>query len=323
MRLLLVRHGETVDNVAAIYAGVRDSALTTHGVLQATRLAAHLASTGVKISHIYSSDLQRAFKTAEAIQLAQSPSPASTTKLELLREQDFGYYEGKSYMERTNHVSGKTAHRAAHAHEEGFQDVESKESMAARMEQFISSYLVEHFIKCDGGETIVVVAHGIILAYLWRCILKKFDDVSVQSGIVVDRGLERLGGWSNTGYLDLEIERKPILSTSSSTTNGNDRDSSATIPFTKGVSIPTTESVLFAITSPRITYANSTPQFCEPIVVKPPQLLALASASLKVKAVNSLEHIRGLKKTRGGIGSSKHDDKQKTVDQFFKKQRID
>ncbi|KAM3468559.1 hypothetical protein MY5147_007828, partial [Beauveria neobassiana] len=44
MRLLLIRHGETVDNVAGIFAGVRDSALTTHGVLQAGRLGGHLAA---------------------------------------------------------------------------------------------------------------------------------------------------------------------------------------------------------------------------------------------------------------------------------------
>jgi hypothetical protein len=44
--------------------------------------------------------------------------------------------------------------------------------------------------------------------------------------------------------------------------------------------------------------------------------------SLVVKAVNSQEHLKGLKKTRGGIGSSKHDEKQKTMDSFFKRQKL-
>lgn len=70
MRLLLIRHGETVDNVAGVYAGSRDSALTAHGVLQAGRLAAHLAEH-VEVDRMFSSDLQRAAITAQAILDAQ------------------------------------------------------------------------------------------------------------------------------------------------------------------------------------------------------------------------------------------------------------
>jgi hypothetical protein len=39
---------------------------------------------------------------------------------------------------------------------------------------------------------------------------------------------------------------------------------------------------------------------------------------LSILAVNSTTHLEGLKKTRGGIGSAKFDDKQKTLDAFFK-----
>ncbi|PSS06672.1 hypothetical protein M430DRAFT_111064 [Amorphotheca resinae ATCC 22711] len=254
MRLLLIRHGETVDNVAGVYAGIRDSPLTNHGVLQASRLGSHLASTHAKISHIFSSDLQRAFKTAEAIRNAQSTSSTVILKSGLLREQDF-----ESLVEK-------------HRNGPGFRDVESKESMRVRMETFVNSHLLEHFVTRTDDETVAVVAHGIILTYLWRCILQRFDHKSVLVAPdvnVADRGLalQHLGFWSNTGYLDLDIKQEKASGQGMGTQ---------------------------------------------------PELL-----SLVVKAVNSQEHLRGLKKTRGGIGSMKHDANQKTMDAFVKRRKVE
>ncbi|KAJ5727874.1 hypothetical protein N7493_005694 [Penicillium malachiteum] len=40
---------------------------------------------------------------------------------------------------------------------------------------------------------------------------------------------------------------------------------------------------------------------------------------MKIIAVDSKEHLNGLHRTRGGIGSAKHDSRQKNLDQFFKK----
>src|ERR1700761_205792 len=67
MKLYLIRHGETVDNVAGLYAGSRDSTLTNHGVEQTERLGEYLARNGVKFTHVFASPLSRAYKTAEAV----------------------------------------------------------------------------------------------------------------------------------------------------------------------------------------------------------------------------------------------------------------
>ncbi|KAF3187923.1 hypothetical protein TWF106_002173 [Orbilia oligospora] len=67
MKILFIRHGETTDNLRHVYAGVTDSSLTSHGVLQTARLASHIGSTIPPITHIFSSPLSRAKKTAEAI----------------------------------------------------------------------------------------------------------------------------------------------------------------------------------------------------------------------------------------------------------------
>lgn len=105
MELYLIRHGETVDNVAGLYAGVRDSALTNHGVEQARRLGEHFAKREPHVSfdHIFASPLSRAYKTAQALQTAQQAlrskdqrsNEEQARNVEIVRvsdliEQDFG-----------------------------------------------------------------------------------------------------------------------------------------------------------------------------------------------------------------------------------------
>jgi broad specificity phosphatase PhoE len=122
----------------------------------------------LKIAHIFSSDLQRAVKTAEAIRIAQSPTPLATTKLELLREQDFGFYEGKQFFERPKerNKSGKEAHLEAHRNEEGFVDVESKESMRVRVNTFIDSHLLGLLGEAHKEQFCAASTHQTSLLYL-------------------------------------------------------------------------------------------------------------------------------------------------------------
>ncbi|TVY55695.1 putative phosphatase [Lachnellula suecica] len=304
MRLLLIRHGETVHNVAGVYAGITDSALTNHGVLQAERLGAHLAATDVKVPHIFSSDLQRAANTAEAIRVAQSTVPQEVMRLPLLREQDFGFYEGKTFAERPRDPSGRDARAAAHSNDPGFRDVESKVSMALRMDTFVDAHLLPLLAEVRDEQSVVVVAHGIILNYLWRAILKRFPIGNIAVAAAADRGmpLEYLGSWSNTGVLDLEIKQKAAVA----------------VPIQEKVATVLPLALLSAAErgpselSAQTISTTSSSVGCAPHPMLP-------DMSLVVKAVNSLEHLNGLRKTRGGIGSSKHDPSQKTMDSFFKK----
>ncbi|KAH8687397.1 histidine phosphatase superfamily [Tricladium varicosporioides] len=325
MRLLLIRHGETVDNVAGVYAGITDSALTNHGVLQANRLASHLAATEVKISRIFSSDLQRAARTADAIHDAQDAISHPVTRLEILREQDFGFYEGKQFFERPRHPdqSSKEAHLAAHRNNPGFKDVESKSAMMARMESFIESHLLQLIHDIEDECSVVVVAHGIILSYLWRSIVRRFhpNNVAVATGIVIgDRGIEYLGGWSNTGYLDLEVKQRPDFETKSGSSIDHSEKLVEQPPSTTEKepsldhSVPP-QSPIKTVSPPSILHTS-------PTIAKPAESqLDLFNMSLVVKAVNSQLHLRGLKKTRGGLGSLKHDPGQQTMDSFFNKKR--
>jgi hypothetical protein len=288
----------------------------------------------MKIAHLFSSDLQRAAITAEAIREAQDPAPPETIKLQLLREQDFGFYEGKKFFERPRegNKSGKDAHLEAHRDEPGFVDVESKESMRIRVENFIDAHLVQLIHEQD--KSVVVVAHGIILSHLWRAMLKRFHPfVTVASGVQATgpgMSLEYLGGWSNTGYLDLEVKKRARPS------NGDvEPDVAATFAMTPSISRVWTApdpvlpdgSVAKAITS-QGSFTPPQKPATGSLVPVDPSLAPFPSPGLKelhlvVKAVNSQEHLKGLKKTRGGIGNLKHDSSQKTVDSFFKKRKLE
>jgi broad specificity phosphatase PhoE len=90
----LIRHGETNWNRSGIWQGHAEVPLNAAGRAQAARLARRLADEGAQFDALYSSDLSRAWETAEAVGgalgLRPVPSPA-------LREIDLGAWAGKTH----------------------------------------------------------------------------------------------------------------------------------------------------------------------------------------------------------------------------------
>ncbi|KAK3304724.1 histidine phosphatase superfamily [Chaetomium strumarium] len=290
MRLFLVRHGETVDNVAGIYAGTRDSPLTSHGVLQARRLGAHLAALSARmgpVRHVFSSDLRRAVETAQAVVdafnnsriqaslsseasqdeggTADSDAAARLALVSLpeLRERDFGSAEGAKYG-----VVSLT-------------DAETREQMRARAERFVQERflpLLEKHGKEDGS--VVVVAHGMILDSLLRVLLARFGPSDL-----TPLGNPRAAVWSNTGYAELVVT---VSAPCASGADGPEIPGSSSVDVVPGDRVPT------------------------PLPRHQEQRIKLALAG-----INVLKHLDGLKKTRGGIGSAQFDKRQRTMDSFF------
>lgn len=93
-RLILVRHGETINNVRGITQGWTDSALSEKGESQVRRLAARLVS--MQPASLYTSPLPRALATARAI---EAVTAVAAVELEDLREMNCGSWEGTSFME--------------------------------------------------------------------------------------------------------------------------------------------------------------------------------------------------------------------------------
>ena len=288
-------------------AGVKDSALTIHGSLQATRLGQYFVESGLRFTRIFSSDLQRAHKTAAAILLAQIERQGDAVDHELvvtqsllLREQDFGFYEGKPFYARSRgtNKTGKDIHRAEHHEEPGFKDIESKESMALRMDTFLDEHLLPILqSEIEGSEeTVAIVSHGIIVSVLWKCLLKRFaaQTVSLAPGLNVGGGrvtpLEYLGGWSNTGYLELDIRPSQVLKENHTPVANDDAGAVDKSPDIQHLG-PTISAVFIG-------------------------------RKMVIKTVNGKEHLKGLKRTGGGVGSSKFDEGQKKIESFFKKRKV-
>lgn len=350
--LYLIRHGETVDNIKGVYAGITDSALTNHGVQQGIRLGQWFAKNDVVFTHFFSSDLSRAHKTAENIRKSQTTAedaPEIVLSPEL-REQDFGFYERKPFYARSpeSKKTGKDTHRAQHKDDEGFQDIESKESMARRADKFLDEHLMPLLEQApeDHNYTIAIVSHGMLLSSLWKATLRRQrpNTVTLESTAVIAGApvaLEHLGGWSNTGYLHLELcQDRPAQVSSTVTDEGPEgaardagveaeqvlpeHDSSAAVPVED-----TTGQDLEAAEPAQAAGGSAAANVLEPVSHAVTSSATGERAPLssffriRIKTINGKEHLAGLKRTGGGVGSSKHDDAQKSIETFFKKRKTE
>lgn len=91
MKLILTRHGETVENIDGIVQGHLPGKLSGKGIEQAEQLALRLKNE--KLTVIYSSDLERAAATARAI--AKFHPETQIEFVKDLRERFLGAWQGK------------------------------------------------------------------------------------------------------------------------------------------------------------------------------------------------------------------------------------
>ncbi len=136
--LLLMRHGETEDNVRQIMQGQTEGLLTERGREQALQVANRLASEPVDV--VVCSDLRRARQTAEIIAMPRQ-LPVFTTPL--LRERDWGSFT-QCFIPALKGVTWPD-------------DIETEEALFVRARSFII-YITATF----PGKRIVAVGHGII-----------------------------------------------------------------------------------------------------------------------------------------------------------------
>ena len=137
MKLILTRHGETVDNVKGILQGHNPGELTEKGIEQAKKLALKLKEQ--KIDVIYSSDLKRAADTAKEILKLQPNTPIFFVKE--LREGNCGGFTGKKESEID---WGKKPN-----------DAESMGNMQQRINSFLTSIYEKYKDK-----TVLFVGHN-------------------------------------------------------------------------------------------------------------------------------------------------------------------
>jgi probable phosphoglycerate mutase len=157
-QIIAIRHGETDWNLASRIQGHTDIPLNANGERQALQLAQSLADT--PLAHIYSSDLQRALRTAQA--LAQANGAALSTHTDL-RERSFGNYEGFRFADIE--VSDPPSALRWRKRDPVFAPPqgESLQVLQARVAQVVAELAAGHL-----GQQIALVAHGGVLDCLYR-----------------------------------------------------------------------------------------------------------------------------------------------------------
>ena len=136
--LLLVRHGETIDNVGHIMQGQTQGQLNENGMAQARMLAEQMV--GTEIDAFVSSDLKRAYDTCVII---AEPHGKEVVTTPLLRERDWGDFTGKFIPDLTDKPWPP--------------NVESMAMLRQRSADFLA-FIRNRF----PGQTVLAVGHGII-----------------------------------------------------------------------------------------------------------------------------------------------------------------
>jgi hypothetical protein len=169
--------------------------------------------------------------------------------------------------------------------------------MKARANSFLNEYLLPVLLDDPSNdETVAVVAHGIILRVLWNCISSLFNPQDIRLKPDVESrssgsGTPFLPLWSNTGFMEMNIQRR--LSPESLTI------SQFSTPSQEILNNSTFET---APTAP------------ESLTLDAP----LSNWTMDILSVDNKSHLVDLRRTRGGIGSATHDERQQKIDRFFK-----
>lgn len=150
--LVLVRHGESEWNVERRIQGQAGTGLSSRGVEQARRTAAHLASS-FPVTALYTSDLERCEQTAALVAAAVGVDPEPVKGL---RERDFGRWTGKLVTEVAEEDPEIWERWRAGHDVVGELDGEGTDVFAPRVLETL-----EHVLDATAdGTTAVCVTHG-------------------------------------------------------------------------------------------------------------------------------------------------------------------
>ncbi|KAF8416752.1 histidine phosphatase superfamily [Tirmania nivea] len=309
--ILLIRHAETVDNVRHNYAGTTNSPLTNHGILQAEALATSLVrGQAHRITHIAASTLERAHQTATAIHRAARDAPGYLEEFDLrvtrcpeLVERHFGSLEGKSYLEappqlKRRKVDPKSFYQKGAAHSTS--KIRSSSSSSGSSETHYEA------IGSESHESLSNRANVFIDSYILPLIDDSRDPINssyhTKTVAIISHGILLA-----TLFREL-VARFHIITVSSEAFE-------AGFIVGKTPRWDNTGYTHIRLHSP----APPDPLAPETLVLKiPPQMSYKLDCELVVKEINVTRHLKGLKRTAGGIGSARADPKQRSIKDFLK-----
>lgn len=182
-RLVLLRHGRTEWNDTGRLQGFADVDLDATGVAEAERAAQALA--GHRFAAIYSSDLKRASRTADAVaRVLDLPVVLD----ERLREINVGSWAGLTRAEVEQIYPEYATHYFAGL---DFRRSETGETIAEMVQRAVPA--IEEMIERHAGQDVLVVAHGLLLSKVIPRLV----------GLDVDKRI--LGGLANAHWAEIGI----------------------------------------------------------------------------------------------------------------------
>lgn len=199
-RICLVRHGETEWNAERRIQGQIDIGLNTIGLRQAEAAGRWLRNKD--IDALYSSDLKRAWLTAQAIGRAVGLVPVAEPAL---RERRYGVFEGLTYEEaRQKFPEGYAAFEGRNA----AYDFENGESLVVMFERVTGR--LQKIVADHPGQNVVVVVHGGVLDIVNRFVrgnsLETPRDFLIPNAginwVACGDGHWSVETWAETGHLE-------------------------------------------------------------------------------------------------------------------------
>lgn len=190
MRLLCVRHGETLWNLLKLVQGSSDIALTENGINQAKEFSENPLFSSMRFTAAYSSDLIRAHKTAEILCESKGSLPVQPTPE--LRERFLGDFEGKPLRDMISSLSSWEELPSEQQWTTSVGNGETFEAVHNRITSFISRLQEKH----NTDDTLLLVTHSDVLRALYLRSTKEYP-------------LSKLVGYHNLGYLVIEVDKVP------------------------------------------------------------------------------------------------------------------
>ncbi len=152
--IYLIRHGETDWNLEQKYQGQQDIPLNSTGIKQAQLIAESLNDH--HFSSLYSSDLMRAFQTAQEIE-KKVKLPIYTHPA--LREINQGEWEGKFIKD----VLAASGDEVRAVYQNPYTSRKPGGESIAEVAERMYAYL-DHLAEKHHQQTIIVVSHGLAIA---------------------------------------------------------------------------------------------------------------------------------------------------------------
>jgi probable phosphoglycerate mutase len=199
-KLIIIRHGETLWNIEGKKQGQLDSPLTSLGIKQAKALAQRL--TEESFTDLYTSDLGRAYKTAEYIAAQTNHKIFPEQRL---RERNFGIFQGLTDKQIENKYPAEYNSYLTNRVDYVIPDGESLRQFYARVTDFLESLITFH-----DGQIVTIVTHGGVIDGWFRYIFDlplgtvrraKLWNASINCIVHEDKGGWTLHTWGDVNHV--------------------------------------------------------------------------------------------------------------------------